>query len=141
MLLAADKPLPLCEKQAMRTKTVNVEGKNFTITFEAGFAVREHGYYRCTVDDLGLSMKSYQYELELEACEEDLLHLKAYLNEHFAPGEEAELWNLWVGIDRMGAVPHCRGRLSDFDMEALEQFLNPPHPDGGIGQCRVAILI
>lgn len=141
MLLAADKPLPLCEKQEERTKTVRVEGKIFTVSCVAGFALREHSYYRFAVDELDIFMKSYQYELELEACEEDLLHLKAYLNEHFAPGEEAELWNLWVGIDRMGAVPHYRGRLSDFEMDTLEQFVNPPHPDGGIGQCCLTVLI
>ena len=141
MLLAADKPLPLCEKQTERTKTVNVEGKDFTITFEAGFAIREHNYYRYAVDELGLSMKSYQYELSLEVHEDDLVNLKTYLSLHLAPGEEVELWNLWVGIDRLGDVPHYRRHLSEFDADALEQFVNPPHPDGGIGQCHMTILI
>ena len=141
ILLAADKPLPLCVRQEERTKAVRVEGKQFTVSGPAGFAVREHSYYRFAVDELGLFMKSYQYELELEVCEKDLLHLKTYLSACLAPGEEAELWNLWVGIDRMGTVPHYRGQLSDFDTDTLEQFLDPPHPDGGIGQCRLTVLI
>lgn len=141
MLLAADRPLPLCDKQEERAKTVRVDGRSFTVSAPAGFAVREHSYYRFAVDELGLSMRSYLYELELEACEKDLLHLKTYLSAHLAPGEEAELWNLWVGVDRLGAVPHFRGQLSDLDTDTLEQFLAPPHGDGGIGQCCLTVLI
>ena len=140
-LITADKPLPLCDKQVERTKTAKVKDKLFTITAEAGFAVREHNYYRYAVDDLGLMMKPYQYELELEVHEDDLADLKAYLEMHFAPGEDAELWNLWVGTDRLGAVPHFRAQLSGLDMAALTQFVQPPYPDGGIGQCRMTVTI
>ena len=141
LLIAADKPLPLCSRQEERSKTVQVGGTVYTIACEAGFAVREHGYYRCAVDDLGLSMKPCQYELALEACEADLSHLKTYLRENLTPGDTAELWNLWVGDDRLGAVPHFRGALSDMESDTLEQFLESRHPDGGIGQCCMTVLI
>ena len=80
-------------------------------------------------------------DLELELHEDDLVHLKDYLREHFTPGEEAELWNLWVGIDDFGRPTRYCGALSDFDMEKLEQFLKPPYPDGGLGQCRMTVTI
>ena len=141
LLLAADKPLPLCDRQTERTRTVSLSGKTFTITAMGGFAVREHSYYRSSVDELGYPMKPYQYELEIEIGEEDLADFRAYLEEQFASGEEIELWNLWVGDDDLGHVPHYRGPMADFDLDTLAQFERPPHPDGGIGQCCMTIVI
>lgn len=141
LLLTADKPLPLYDCQRERTKTVTVQGKTFSVACPAGFRVAEHSYYRSAVDVLGLPMKPFRYELELETCEEDLAHLRNYLREHFTLGEEIELWNLWVGIDDLGRAPHYRGSLSDFDEETLRQFLEPTHPDGGLGQCRMTVTI
>lgn len=140
-LIAADKPLPLCDRQAERTSTVMVEGKPFTIGFVRGFRVAEHSYYRGAVNALNLSMKPYQYELEAEVHEEDLANLKTYLRENFAAGETVELWNLWVGIDRSDRIPHFQGHLSDFDMDTLEQFRRPPAEPGTVGQCRMTIII
>jgi len=140
-LIAADKPLPFCDKQAERTSTMMVNGKAFTIGFVRGFRVAEHSYYRHAVEELGISMKPYQYELEAEAHEDDLTNLKVYLTENFAVGETVELWNLWVGIDRDETVPHFRGHLSEFDMDTLEQFLNPSVKRREIGQCRMTITI
>ena len=94
LLIAADKPLPLCSCCEVRTKTVTIEGTPHTISFPCGFQVSEHSYYRSCVDGLGYSMKPYQYELNLEIHENDLTNLKAYLSENFLSGEEVEFWNL-----------------------------------------------
>ena len=141
LLLAADKPLPLCDKQCERTKTSVISGETFSVTALFGFRVFEHAYYRGAVEELSLEMKPYPYELELEHNEEDLAHFKAYLAECFSPGEEFELWNVWVGTDDLGRPTHYRGSLSDFDMETLQQFLLPPYPDGGLGQCRMTVTV
>ena len=140
-LIAADKPLPLCDKRRERSKTTLIEGEVYTVSCLSGFAVLEHAYYRSAVDSRALSMKPYQYELHTETHEDDLSAFKAYLERNFASGEEAELWNLWVGDDDMGQVPHYRGPLSRFGLDTLEQFENPPHHDGGIGQCCMTIVI
>ena len=77
-----------------------------------------HKYYRPAVDELGLAMKPFQYELDLQNRREDLDRLLGYLREYFAPGEEAELWSLWVG-DGGGKARRYRGRLSEFDLDTL----------------------
>jgi len=140
-LIAADKPLPLCDAQAERTSTVRAMGKSFTITALRGFRVAEHNYYRHAVDSLEYPIKPFQYELELNLCEEDLSHLKEYLSQNFRSGETVELWSIWVGIDQSGSLPHYCGLLQDFDMETMEQFLNPGPENGAPGQCRITITI
>ena len=67
--------------------------------------------------------------------------MKSYLTEHFASGEEAEFWNLWVGMDRDDPLFHFRGNLADFDMDTLEQLLEPLPARGKIGQCRMTVTI
>jgi len=150
LLIAADRPLPLRDRQEERTTLVklpdipdlgDMRGREMSFTGRRGFLVEAHSYYRCSVDALGHSMKPYQYELHLEAHREDLNNLLAYLQESFSPGEEVELWNLWVGNDRDDRFPHFRGCLSDFDMETLEQFLKPPAAQGVVAQCRMTITI
>ena len=140
-LIAADKPLPLCDRQEERTSTHTVSGKPFTISFVQGFRVAEHRYYRHAVDVLNYPMKPHQYELELELHEDDLAHLKEYLSQNFRPGETVELWNIWVGIDQSGHLPHYSGFLKDFDMDTMEQFLKPGLENGAPGQCRITITI
>ena len=140
-LIAADKPLPLCDRQEERTSVISVNGCSHTISFVRGFRVAEHSYYRSAVDVLQLPRKPCQCELELELHEGDLMHLKDYLSRNFRPGETAELWSIWVGIDQSGRVPHYSGLLKDFDMETLEQFLNPGLENGAPGQCRITITI
>ena len=141
LLIAADKPLPLCDKQTERTRTVTLSGKAFTITAMGGFSVSEHSYYRSCVDELGYPMKPYQYELELELHEEDLVSLKEYLSQNFQSGENVELWSIWVGIDQSGRVSHYSGYLKDFDMETMEQFLKPGLENNAPGQHRFTITI
>ena len=140
-LIAADKPLPLCDRQEERTSTHTVSGTSFTISCMQGFRVAEHNYYRHAVNVLGYSIKPFQYELELEFCEEDLSHLKEYLSRNFHPGETVELWSIWVGIDQSGGLPHYSGNLKDFDMETMEQFLNPDPANNAPGQCWITITI
>ena len=57
------------------------------------------------------------------------------------PGETVELWSIWVGVDQSGTLPHYSGRLKDFDMETMEQFLKPGLENGAPGQCRITITI
>ena len=142
-LIAADKPLPLRDRQAERTSTTKVSGREYTISFVRGFRVAEHTYYRHAVDILNYPIKPYQYELAIELHEDDLRHLTEYLAANFSPGETVELWSIWVGIDSSDRPPpHYTGTLADFDMDTLEQFLKPEnasrrHP----GQCRMTITI
>ena len=140
-LIAADKPLPLCDQQEVRTSTNTVSGKTFTISFLQGFRISEHRYYRYAVDLLEYPIKPFQYELELELHEDDLAHLKKYLSQNFQSGETVELWNIWVGIDQSSHLPHYSGSLQNFDMETLAQFLTPGLTGSMPGQCRMTITI
>lgn len=141
LLIAADKPLPLCDKQEECTVVSRFEGAEYRVSCLSGFCVREHSYYRPAVDHLGYEIKSFQYELDLEEHENDLKHLLDYLRENFTCGEIVELWNLWVGIDQDNHPVRLTGALNDFDMDALKQFLNPMLGNGVIGQCRITITI
>ena len=67
-------------------------------------------------------------------------HLRQYLSQHFSPGEEVELWNIWVGVDSPGCPPHFRGRLADFDMDTLAQF-DAPVQNRLPGQCWLTITV
>ena len=141
LLIAADKPMPLCDKREERSSVSVVGGKEYLISFERGFSVSEHTYYRPAVDALGYEIKPFQYELELEEHEKDLKNLLDYLREHFICGETVELWNLWVGDDQDNKPARYAGDLADFDMDTLKQFLNPMSGNGIIGQCRMTITI
>ena len=117
VLLCADHPLPLYGSGVRRVRTVG------SVTVETdGFSVQEHKYYRGAVEDLGLAMKPCQYELDLDATEEDARQLRDYLTRYGRPGESVELWNLWVGDVKVRAL-HLAGPLGELDKEALEQLL------------------
>lgn len=141
LLIAADKPLPLCDKQEERTVVSRCEGEEYRITCLSGFCVSEHTYYRSAVDDLSYEIKPFRYELSLEEHESDLKNLLDYLREYFTYGEKVELWSLWVGDDQDSKPVHYAGNLIDFDMETLKQFLKPMPDNGAIGQCRLTITI
>ncbi len=102
-LLAADQPLPLCAST------------------ESGLSVQNLDYYRPAVEELGLAMKPFQYELELEDTDCGARLLGDYLRKHGAPGARVELWNLWVGDVNVRAF-HLAGRLEDLDGETLRQL-------------------
>ena len=149
-LIAAGKKLPLCDKQEYRERTVTIpNSKSLTVGCPGGFRVEEHSYYRDSTDDLGFEMKPFQYELTLEQCETDLNHLLTYLRENFSPGEEAELWSLWVGGGHGERPIHYRGRLSEFDLDTLgmltelqkEPDLTGEYPDGLISQICITVEI
>ena len=139
-LIAADKPLPLQNQQAERTSTVHVMGESFTVTALRGFRVGEHSYYRHAVELLNYPMKPHQYELELEHHSDDLAHLLAYLRSNFASGETVELWSIWVGEDQCRPVRYS-GTLAEFDMDTLDQLLNPPAREDAPGQCCLTVRI
>lgn len=117
-LIAADKPLPLCDHREYREKT---SGK-YTIGIAAGFSVEKHEYYRDAVEELGFEMKPYRYAFDLDNCETDLAHLLAYLRENLSAGEEVELWSLWVG-NGPGRLRRYRGTIDEFDMDTLGMLL------------------
>ena len=141
LLIAADKPLPLCNKQEERTVVSQFGGEEYWVTCLSGFRVSEHAYYRPAVDDLGYAIKPFQYELDLEEHEKDLKNLLNYLRENFVFGETVELWNLWVGDDQDSKPVPYAGNLLDFDMDTLKQFLKPMLDNGILGQCRMTITI
>ena len=80
-----------------------------------------HECYRQTAEELGLEMKSYQYKLNLDVAEQDAQQLRDYLTQHGKPGEQVELWNLWVGKGNVRAF-HPMGPLRDLDGDVLEQL-------------------
>ena len=149
-LIAADKELPLCDRQEYReSTTILPDGERFTIGLGRGFRVEEHSYYRDSVDFLDYEMKPFRYELSLEQCETDLNHLLTYLRENFSPGEEVELWSLWVG-DGHGERPvHYQGGLPEFDLDTLgmltEHAKEPDptgeYPDGLLSQVCITVEI
>lgn len=86
--------------------------------------MEELNYYRRAVEELGYPMRPFRYELSPENKEKDLENLQTCLEKNFSPGETLELWSVWVGDVNKKCPPRFRGRLADFDMEALEQFLS-----------------
>ena len=119
-LLCADRPLPLYDSGIRRVETSSHGGH--TVSIEPnGFSVQEHTYYREAVEDLGLELKPYQYELDLQATEGDAAELRAYLEKHLRPGEAVELWSLWVG-DGPTRPHRFGGRLADLDLDAIKQL-------------------
>ena len=119
-LLAADKPLPLYEAPKPRVRWIQSGGHRVSVE-EDGFSVQKHEYYRAAVEDLGLTMKPYQYELDLRATEDDLNELQTYLQENLAPGENVELWGLWVGGEEE-RLARYRGPLDALNLETLDML-------------------
>lgn len=115
-LLCADHPLPLYRSSSRRIRST----PSGPVT-EDGFSVQTHKYYRCGVEELGLTMKPFQYELDLQATGEDADQLRTYLEKHLRPGETAELWSLWVGDGPARAV-RFTGPLAALEADALEQL-------------------
>lgn len=123
ILIAADKPLLLCSRQEVRTKTLKLpNGEDFVIDYEAGFQVEEHSYYRYAVDELGYSMKPCQYELSFEEVEKDLHDLCSYLRENFTPGETVELWSVWVGDEPHPELLRRSKPAAEVDMALLNEL-------------------
>ena len=116
ILLCADHPLPLYDSQTRR-----VDFRRGVRYEEDGFSVQPYVYYRPAVDDLELPMKPHRYELDLRATAQDAALLRDYLRQNCAPGEQVELWNLWVGDARI-RVFRLAGPLTDLDADALTQL-------------------
>ena len=150
ILIAADRELPLCDKQEFRENTVTVPGgRQFTIGCTRGFMIAEHNYYRNAADVLGFEMKPFQYEVTCDLCETDLNHLIVYLKENFSPGEKVELWSLWVGSGGGKQPRRYQGRLLEFDLDALgmlteiqkEPDPTSEYPDGLFSQICLTVEI
>lgn len=122
ILLAAEHPLPCYQSDIQRPSPPNRGPIVVTLPPECYcFSVQPHRDYRMAVEELGLEMKPHQYELNLDATEQDAQQLRDYLTQHGRPGEQVELWNLWVGDMNVRAF-HLEGPLRDLDKEALEQL-------------------
>ena len=114
ILLCADRPLPLYDPHARR---VRVEG---AVTVEGdGFSVQANEYYRQAVEELDFPMKPCRYELDLEPTDQDAGLLKRYLERHLRPGEEVQLWSVWVPRYPEDGLSRYRGRWEELDREAL----------------------
>ena len=124
ILIAADKALPLCDLQQLRTKTSTLpDGESFVLDYEAGFRIEPHAYYQPAVDALGYTVKPFQYELDFEAVEQDLCSLQRYLRQNFAPGEQLELWSVWVGDGEHPELIRITQSVGEIDLAVLEQLL------------------
>ncbi len=122
ILLAAEHPLPCYQSDIQRPSPPNRGPIVVTLPPECYcFSVQPHRDYRMAVEELGLEIKPYQYELNLKATEQDAWELRNYLTQHCQTGEQVALWNLWVGDVNVRAF-HLEGPLSDLDKEALEQL-------------------
>ena len=120
-LLCADRPLPLYDSGIRRVETSSHGGHTVSIETN-GFSVQEHTYYREAVEDLGLELKPYQYELDLRATECDVTELQTYLRENLCSGEAVEIWHLWVGDNAPTRLIRFSGALEDLDLDTLEQL-------------------
>ena len=117
LLLTADKPLPLCDRSAVRE---TVRGK-YSVSFACGFTVEEHTYYRGATDELEYPFKAYQYELDLCNDEADLRNLKNYLTENFCSGETVDIWHVCISDIEDRRCPSCRkGTLAEFHMDTMD---------------------
>ena len=120
ILLAADHSLPPFVSGERRVRSVPMPGGTLCVE-EDGFSVVPLTYYKTAVEDLALAVKPCRYELDLQDTPQDLLCLRSYLTAHCLPGEQVELWNLWVGGEN-DPVRHFSGAFRDFDLEVLEQL-------------------
>ena len=119
-LLCADHPLPSYDSKVRRRYTQQV-GRHCTYCEEDDFSVHPLQYYRAAVEDLGLSMKPFRYELDLRATAQDAALLRDYLSRHCTAGQQVELWRLWVGDVGVRAF-RLAGRLADLDADTLAQL-------------------
>ncbi len=120
-LLTADHPLPQFASGEHRIRTVSTPDGTLRVE-EDGFSVVPLTYYKSAVEDLALAIKPFRYELDLRDTPQDLLCLRSYLSAYGSPGEQIELWNLWVGGED-NSVRHFSGAFRDFDLETLKQLL------------------
>ena len=84
-----------------------------------GFSVQANEYYRQAVEELDFPMKPCRYELDLEPTGQDAGLLRTYLERHLRPGEEVQLWSVWVPRYPEDGLSRYRGRLEDLDGDAL----------------------
>ena len=121
-LLAADRAIPLCDDSSWQMEEHTVGQNTISIPCRMGFALFPRPLNPC--DILHCETKPHCYELSLSQDEVCLAAFKKHLSTHLVPGETVELWSVWASseIDRT-SPPHFNGRLSDFDMDTLAQFL------------------
>lgn len=130
-LIAADRSLPHCDLEQPQKRVIrlsehfrnpDLRGQEREISWVSHFSVQPHSYYRSAVEALGYPLKPFQYELTVEQDPWSLEQLLTYLTGQFTPGEQVQLWSLWVGGESLPAM-RVGGNLRDFDMETLQQYL------------------
>ena len=84
-----------------------------------GFSVQANEYYRQAVEELDFPMKPCRYELDLEPTDQDAGLLKQYLEQQLRPGEEVQLWSVWVPRYPEDGLSRYRGQWEELDREAL----------------------
>ena len=120
LLMAADRPLPLCDHSAVRTTISVVEDEEFSISVSCGFSVSEHRYYRHCTDALCYPFKPFQYELDLYVDQADLDNLKRYLHEHFEAGEVVDFWHVCVSdVEGKSCPSRETVVLNEFTLETM----------------------
>ena len=101
MVLAADRPLPAFEQlvwKQMKTGRLTIEGLFGPIVRPGGFHLPT-----CCCE----TAKTVYHDLDLQADQQSLDALRAYLADTLSPGETVELWGIWEGEYR-----NAQGALS-----------------------------
>ena len=91
MVLAADRPLPEFEQlvwKQMKTGRLTIEGMFGPIVRPGGFHLPT-----CCCE----TAKTVYHDLDLQAAQQSLDALRAYLADTLSPGESVELWGIWEG--------------------------------------------
>ena len=120
--LASDRTIPLCDYSTWQMEEHIFGNDTISIPCRIGFALFPRTLNPCEM--LHCETRPHCYELSLSQDEACLAAFKQHLSDHLPPGETIELWSVWASseLDRK-SPPHFNGRLSDFDMDTLAQFL------------------
>ena len=114
-LLCADRALPLYDSHTRRAR-----GEGAVTVERDGFSVQANEYYQEAVEELNFPMRPCRYELDLRATQQDTDLLRGHLERNLAPGEQAELWSVWVPRCPEDGLTRYRGRLEELDLETVE---------------------
>lgn len=117
-ILAADIPLPLCNRSSMRTIAASDQ---VSVTGLSGFSLRPCTYYPHEMAHC--HTRPHQYAMWLEEDERTLADLRSYLYAHLSPGSSVELWHIWLdGAPLRPAPPRYHGTLAELDRDAFSQL-------------------
>ena len=113
MVLAADRKLPEFERlvwKQMRSGRVTVEGMFGPIVRPGGFHLPA-----CYCE----TAKTVYHDLDLQADQQSLDVLRAYLSDTLSTGETVELWGIWEGNTAMTKAASPLWRTTPAPIKAL----------------------